>query len=181
MARPDLANIAIIRGPTPPTLAASRPLHACTAMKRPCFAGNGRAAAPARARGAVRRESHPPALAASRPLHARTARPRRARGQRSRRGSLPRLWVTSSRAPPPPDPASGEVRRESDPPALAASRPLHAGRRAVARRPHATAAPRLPPPPVGEGVPIDNAPPPVPVDCAVPGNIRCPDAPAFLR
>jgi len=29
--------------PTPPTLAASRPLHACTAMKRPCFAGNGRA------------------------------------------------------------------------------------------------------------------------------------------
>jgi hypothetical protein len=34
-----------------PALAVSRPLHARTAMKRPCFAGNGRATAPARARG----------------------------------------------------------------------------------------------------------------------------------
>jgi len=117
----------------PPTLAASRPLHACTAMKRPCFAGKGRAAAPARASGEVRRETPPPALAASRPLHARTAKTRRARWQRSRRGSRPRLWVTSSRAPPPPAPASGGVRRESHPPTHAASRPLRA-RTALTRR-----------------------------------------------
>jgi hypothetical protein len=58
---------------------------------------------------------------------------------------------------------------------------LHAGRRAVARRPHATAATRLPPPRVGKGVANDNAPPPVPVDCAVYDDIRCSYARTFLR
>jgi hypothetical protein len=94
--------------------------------KPPCIARNGRAAAPARARGTFCAMPHPPALAASRPLHARTAKPRRARWQRSRRGSRPRQWGSASRAPRPPVPACGEVRRDPHPPALAASRPLHA-------------------------------------------------------
>jgi hypothetical protein len=59
-------------------------------------------------------------------LHARTAKTRRARWQRSRRGSRPRLWGSSSRVRPPPVPASGGVRRDPHPPALAASRPLPA-------------------------------------------------------
>ena len=43
---PDPAGGEVCRESHPPALAASRPLHACTAMKRPCFAGKGRAAAP---------------------------------------------------------------------------------------------------------------------------------------
>ena len=102
------------------------PLARLHRKKPPCIARNGRAAAPARARGTFCADANPPALAASRPLHARTAKPRRARWQRSRRGSRPRLWGSASRAPRPPVPASGEVRRDPHPPALAASRPLHA-------------------------------------------------------
>ncbi len=37
------------------------------------------------------------------------------------------------------------------------------------------------PPRVGEGFPIDNAPPPVPIDCAVPDDMRCPVARTLLR
>jgi hypothetical protein len=138
------AAVPLASRPAPPTLAASRPLHACTAMKRPCVAGNGRAAAPARASGGVRRESHPPALAASRPLHARTAKTRRARRQRSRRGSHPRLWGNSSRAPPPPVPARGECVARARPPS---PRHLRCWPRVAVRvhRSRATEVTRLPP------------------------------------
>lgn len=88
------------------------------------------------------------------------------RWQRSRHGSRPREW---------------HVHRESRPSTLAASRPLHAGRRAVARRPHATAAPRLPPPRVGKGVAAGTVPPPAPVGCSFRDDGRGPDAPASLR
>ena len=78
------------------------PLARLHRKKPPCIARNGRAAAPARARGAFCADANPPALAASRPLHARTAKPRRARWQRSRRGSRPRQWGSASRALRPP-------------------------------------------------------------------------------
>ena len=125
---------------TPPAhAAASRPLHARTdeAAVLRWQRSRRRGSRPARvARSA--RMPHPPALA-SRPLHARTAMKPPCSRQRARRFP-PREWHAHRGPPARPPPSPRHVRCMRD-------------GRAIARRPHATAAPRLPPPASRGGCP----------------------------
>ncbi len=125
-----------------------------------------RRAAPARASGTFGADATP-------------ARPRVTPVACSDRDEAAVLAATG--APLPPARVARASRTTRPPPALAASRPLHAGRRAVARRPHATAAPRLPPPQVGKGIATGTAPPPARVACAGHEVVRAPGAPGSSR